>query len=502
MGGTTKDSFVPLGEGVFVFAEASVNASMEPVVARQADRPYWAAALEFPVDQETPITAFLKCRPLGAHTLLESVAGDEKVARYSFVMIGRLATLVEQDGRAVLAGEAGRLEGTHPVALLRAGVAAYRAPVPPGLDLPYTGGPVGFFAYDWVRTLERLPSRHPPVAPGWYWTWPETVLAFDHRRQSLTIVAQSRPEAGLEGLKTRLDRVLAALAAPFAPTDTPARRTGPVRSNIAPEAYRTMVRRAQDYIVAGDAFQVVVSQKLSAPVEGDPFGFYRRLRRLNPSPYLFYLEAPDRVLVGSSPEMLVRVQGRRVETRPIAGTAPRGRTPEEDDARWAALVADEKERAEHVMLVDLGRNDLGRVCRAGTVRVRRLMVREQYSHVIHIVSEVEGELQPERDALDALAACFPAGTLTGAPKIRAMEIIDELEPERRGAYGGIVGYLSHQGDLDTCITIRTLEVRDGQATVQAGGGVVADSDPEREYQESLNKAQALVRVLDGEERWR
>lgn len=481
-----------------------MNETMTPLIWRRPDRPYWAIAATFPVDQETPITAFLKCRPLGAHTLLESVEGDEKVARYSFIMLGRLAELVadETNGSAVLRGEAGMIEGANPTALLRAGAAVYRAAVPDGLDLPYTGGPVGYFAFDWVRTLERLPSRHPGVAAPWYWSWPHTVLAFDHRQKTLSIMAQARPEDGEEVLRARVGVVLDRLSAPYAPMDTPVRRTGPVESNLDMPRYRAMVDAAKKYIVAGDIFQVVLSQKLSAPIEGDAFGLYRRLRRLNPSPYLFYLETPDRTLVGSSPELLVRVQGGKVQTRPIAGTRPRGRDPEEDDALWADLIADEKERAEHVMLVDLGRNDIGRVSLAGTVTVRRLMVREQYSHVMHIVSDVDGTLDPQRDALDALAACFPAGTLSGAPKIRAMEIIDELEPEGRGAYGGVVGYFSHQGSLDTCITIRTLEVVDGRATVQAGGGIVADSVPETEHQESLNKARALLKVLEGEETWR
>jgi anthranilate synthase component 1 len=469
---------------------------------REAARPYAAAWVTYPVDQESPITAFLKLRALGAHTLLESVAGDEKVARFSFIAVGRLAELVEEGGEAVLRGEAGTVAGPDPVALLRAGRDAYRAPVPPGhLALPYSGGPLGFFAYDWVRRLERLPSRHPRVAPEWYWTWPHTVLAFDHRHRSLTIIAQARPDEGEAFLRGRLQAAVDALHQPFRPLDTPARRTGPVRANLTETAYGEMVERARAYIRAGDIFQVVPSQKLSAPVSGDPFGLYRRLRRLNPSPYLFYLETPALTLVGASPESLVRVQDGRVETRPIAGTRPRGRTPEEDEQLWEDLRQDEKEQAEHVMLVDLGRNDLGRVSLPGSVVVKALMIREQYSHVMHLVSVVEGRLDPSRDALDALMACFPAGTLTGAPKIRAMEIIDELEPERRGAYGGIVGYWSHQGALDTAITIRTLEIAEGLATVQAGGGVVADSQPEREYQESLNKARALLAVLEQEEEW-
>ncbi len=491
-----------------------------------AEGPYRLGYRTFPVDQETPITAFLKLRPHGAHTLLESVEGDEKIARYSFIAVGEVARLTDEsadrgagDGRggvdvdrgdrehevggeglAHLTGEDGSYYDPDPTRLLREGWRQYRARVPEGLSLPYTGGPVGFFAYDWVRTLERLPSRHRNVGARWHFVWPRVVLGFDHRRQTLTIVAQVRRQGG-DNPDTMIEQIVARLRAPFGSTTSSVRQTGPIVSNQTVDEYRARVEAARAHIAAGDAFQVVLSQKLSAPVDGDPLGLYRRLRRLNPSPYLFYLDTPGRTLVGASPELLVRVQGRSVATRPIAGTRPRGATTAEDVDLWRELVHDEKERAEHVMLVDLGRNDLGRVAVPGTVRVTRFMERELYSHVMHMVSDVEAELRPGSDALDALQACFPAGTLSGAPKIRAMELIDELEPEARGAYGGVVGYLSHDGSLDACITIRTLEVAGGVATVQAGGGVVADSDPEREYQESLNKARALLAVLDGEEEW-
>ncbi|MGC8487262.1 MAG: anthranilate synthase component I family protein [Clostridia bacterium] len=462
--------------------------------------PYAIRHRTFPVDQETPITAFLKLRPYGAHTLLESVEGDEKVARYSFIAVGELARLTDEDGTAVLKGEAGDYASLDPTWLLREGWRQYRARVPEDLTLPYTGGAVGYLAYDWVRTLERLPHRHAKASPGWHFVWPRTILGFDHRRQTLTVVSQVR-EGREADADTEIARVLAVLREPFAPTTSVIRRTGPLTSNQSLARYRAMVDAARRHIAAGDIFQVVLSQKLSAPVEGDALGLYRRLRRLNPSPYLFYLETAERTLVGSSPELLVRVQGNYVATRPIAGTRPRGASPEEDNDLWSELSSDDKERAEHVMLVDLGRNDLGRVAVPGSVRVTRFMERELYSHVMHMVSDVEARLRSDLDALDALQACFPAGTLSGAPKIRAMELIDELEPEGRGAYGGVVGYLSHDGSLDACITIRTLEVADGVATVQAGGGIVADSEPDREYQESLNKARALIAVLDDEEEW-
>jgi anthranilate synthase component 1 len=480
---------------------------VEERVSSQAEGeecPYRAAARVFPVDQETPITAFLKLRPLGAHTLLESVEGDEKVARFSFIAVGAVARLEAGAERAVLRGEWGTMEASDPTPLLRRGWRLYRAETPPGVALPYTGGAVGYLAYDYVRTIERLPRRHPPSAPVGYWVWPHTVVAFDHRQQTLTVMAQAHRDQSPGVLAERLDAAVAALSQPHQPVTSNVERRGPVVSNLGPARYEEMVERARRYIEAGDIFQVVLSQKLSAPVTGDPFGLYRRLRRLNPSPYLFYMETGERTLVGSSPELLVRVHEGDVFTRPIAGTRPRGATPEADRQLWEDLVTDEKERAEHVMLVDLGRNDIGRVAVPGTVRVTRLMAREVYSHVMHMVSDVSGRLGPGLDALDALRACFPAGTLTGAPKIRAMEIIEELEPESRGAYGGVVGYLAHGGSLDAAITIRTLEICGGRATVQAGGGIVADSVPEREYQESLNKARALIAVLDGDgkDEWR
>jgi anthranilate synthase component 1 len=275
-----------------------------------------------------------------------------------------------------------------------------------------------------------------------------------------------------------------------------------VESTLTEESFRSMVEAAKDHITAGDIFQVVLSQRLGARIGGDPFSLYRRLRHVNPSPYLFFLETPRRTLAGSSPETLVRVEGGTAINRPIAGTRPRGLTADEDEALWDELVNDPKERAEHVMLVDLARNDLGRICEYGSVTVDEFMTKEMYSHVMHIVSEVRGRLKSGMDAMDVLAASFPAGTLTGAPKIRAMEIIEALEPDARGAYGGVVGYWSHRGDLDACITIRTLEIEQDVAYVQAGAGIVADSDPGLEYQESLNKAAAALKVLSpGEEEW-
>ncbi|MCY0877897.1 MAG: anthranilate synthase component I [Firmicutes bacterium] len=460
-----------------------------------------AVVRRYAVDQLTPISAFLRLRSLGAHTLLESVEGDDKIARYSFIALGEWARLREEGGEAVLVSAEGEERSHNPLELLRRQQHRQHIAVPQDVELPFVGGAVGYFAYDWVRYLEKLPRRHAQRGPLWEWAWPKAVVAFDHRRQVVTVIVET-PRAQLEQARTRLEILVEALRQPLMLAEPVVRRLTQVQAAMDRETFVSMVRRAQEYIAAGDIFQVVLSQRLEARIAGDPFSLYRRLRHLNPSPYLFYLETPRRVLAGSSPETLVRVEGNVAVNRPIAGTRPRGRTAEEDQALWESLIHDPKERAEHVMLVDLARNDLGRICKYGTVRVDAFMVQEKYSHVMHIVSEVRGEVRPEFDAMDVLGASFPAGTLTGAPKIRAMEIIEELEPTSRGAYGGIVGYWSHRGDLDTCITIRTLEIEEGTAYVQAGAGIVADSDPVVEYQESWNKAQAALDVLtQGEDEW-
>lgn len=464
--------------------------------------PHIAVLRRYAVDQLSPIAAFLRLRPFGAHTLLESVAGDEKIARYSFIAVGEWARLTDRAGTAVVEGAGMHLAADDPLVLLRQVSARLKVEVPRGVELPFAGGAVGYFAYDWVRQLERLPSRHPHTAPKWEWVWPTAVVAFDHKQRTLWLIVEA--EAGGEDeAQRRLDAFESALSAPLRVQPPVVKRTGPVVSNLDASAYHAMVERAREYIRAGDIFQVVLGQQLSSTVDGDPFDLYRRLRRANPSPYLAYMETEARTLVLASPEALVRVEGKTVINRPIAGTRPRGRDAEEDDRLWADLIQDPKERAEHTMLVDLARNDLGRVCRYGSVGVSELMVRETYSHVIHIASEVRGELCPEEDALSALAACFPAGTLSGAPKVRAMEIIEELEPAPRGVYGGVVGYLSHDGNLDTCITIRTLEIEGNRVVVQAGGGIVADSDSDRERRESFNKAAAPLSVLEAgdEEAW-
>ncbi|PSR20395.1 MAG: anthranilate synthase component I [Sulfobacillus acidophilus] len=460
-----------------------------------------AIVRQYAVDQLTPISAFLRLRPLGAHTLLESVEADDKIARYSFIGLGEWARLLEANGQAVLVSPEGTEVGDDPIALLRKQQQRQRIAVPEDESLPFAGGVVGYFGYDWVRCLERLPRRHEPRGPLWEWVWPKAVVAFDHRRQELTVLVETTRDQIEQG-RARLEILVEALRQPLMLAEPNAQAATKVQSTVSESEFVEMVRKAQQHIVDGDIFQVVLSQRLGAKITGDPFSLYRRLRRINPSPYLFYFETPRRTLAGSSPETLVRVENKIAINRPIAGTRPRGKTAEEDQALWESLIHDPKERAEHVMLVDLARNDLGRICEYGSVTVEEFMVREMYSHVMHIVSEVRGRLKQDVDALDVLAASFPAGTLSGAPKIRAMEIIEELEPTARGAYGGVVGYWSHRGDLDACITIRTLEIEQDMAYVQSGAGIVADSEPATEYQESLSKAAAALNVLSvGEEEW-
>jgi anthranilate synthase component I len=444
---------------------------------------------EIPGDLLTPVSAF---RALAGRSdrafLLESVLGGERLARYSFLGRDPVEVLEVRAGDDLRAG-------------LRARLGRPAAEVP---GLPrFTGGAVGWLSYDAVRLFERIPDRHRPSGrPLASFSLYRSLVAFDHVGQRLVLVALADP--GTRAAYTRAQEVLDGLEGDLdAAVRASARRE---RASPAPPAadelalgdgtdFRAAVRRAKEYIAIGDIFQVVLSRQRTVPCAADPFDVYRALRMVNPSPYMFFLKEGARAVAGASPEMLVRIEGRRAETRPIAGTRPRGRTPQEDEALGRELLADEKERAEHVMLVDLGRNDLGRVCRFETVAVPEFMALERYSHVTHIVSSVTGELAPGRDALDALVATFPAGTLSGAPKIRAMEIIDELEPERRGLYGGALGYLDLRGNLDFCITIRTLVLEDGRATLQAGAGIVADSDPEAEERETEAKAGALFAAL-------
>ncbi|PZR66040.1 MAG: anthranilate synthase component I [Solirubrobacterales bacterium] len=446
-------------------------------------------------DCETPVSAFLKLRAGGPAFLLESADQGQRVGRYSFIGLRP---------RRVLRWSLG--DGGDPFALAAEEVARQRqAPLPDGP--PFAGGAVGLFGYDLVRTVERLAEPNPDTIglPDLALMFTDALVVFDHLRHTLTVLANvdATTSAGIEAAYAAAVNLVAEvrwrLAAPVPHPERPpnADRAMPTfEPNMSRAEFEGMVARIVRYIHAGDAFQVVPSQRWSAPLPLDPFSVYRGLRAVNPSPYMYFLDFEDFQIAGASPEPLLTVSGRRATSRPIAGTRPRGPDAAADRRIAAELLADEKERAEHVMLVDLGRNDLGRVCEYGSVRVEDLMRVETYSHVLHIVSDVAGTLRSDVDALTALRSVLPAGTLSGAPKVRAMEIIDELEPGKRGGYGGAIGWLSYTGDLDTCIHIRTVVIKDGVAHVQAGGGTVADARPDYEYRESQAKARGVMAAIE------
>ena len=467
---------------------------------------------ELPADLETPVSVYLKLRGDAPSFLLESVEKAEQVGRYSILGVNARRRLVAYEDAVDVFdnGHSRRIpleEGRDALHVVRDELARYQ-PVAPlhtvRHDIPrFYGGAVGYVAYDMVRAFERLPAtaRDELGTPLASFLITDTLLIFDHVRHRLLAFANAHVppgtdlDAAYDEAVARLDALEARVRAPLPPLPAPPGRSGEdFRLHTTQAHFEAAVRRAKEYIAAGDIFQVVLSQRLSRRTLADPFSIYRALRRLNPSPYMFYLDFggdPRLALIGSSPEMLVRLQDGVAETHPIAGTRPRGRTEEEDKALETELLGDPKERAEHVMLVDLGRNDLGRVCVPGTVRVPDFFTIERYSHVMHIVSRVVGVLQPEKDAFDLFRATFPAGTVSGAPKVRAMEIIEELEGVRRGPYAGAVGYFGFNGNMDTCITIRTILMLGDTAYVQAGAGVVADSDPTREWEETLHKGRAL-----------
>jgi anthranilate synthase component 1 len=473
----------------------------------------------FVSDLETPVSAFLKLGAPRRAFLLESAEQGQHLGRYSFLGVGARALVTYADGRLTVQENGDVLEVEHadPFAAAAELVAGYRPASSPGLP-PLAGGLVGYFGYDLVRRLEDLPGAPPDDLglPEMAFLLADTVLVFDHLKHTITVVANAfvegrdvdgpyeRAVARIADVKQKLQAPLPASAYGVAEADevetdaagAAAAGPRPVISSMTREQYESGVARIRDYIYAGDAFQVVLSQRFSTPVDVSPFAVYRGLRAVNPSPYMYYIAFDDFALCGSSPEPLITVQGDNVETRPIAGTRKRGADAAEDRRLVADLRADEKERAEHVMLVDLGRNDLGRVCTPGTVRVDEFMEMELYSHVIHMVSSVRGTLADGATPTDALKAGFPAGTVSGAPKVRAMQIIDELETVRRGPYAGAIGYLSYGGDLDTCICIRTVIVKDGVAHVQAGAGIVADSDPSKEFEETRSKAAAMLRAIE------
>jgi anthranilate synthase component 1 len=438
-------------------------------------------------DTETPVSAFLKLRGAGPSFLLESAEQGQSVGRWSFIGYKPRSVL-----RWTLA------DGGDPYALAEQTVGQHRQAALPGLP-PFAGGAVGFFGYDCVRAVEPLGEPNPDAIglPDMALMLSDVLVAFDHLRHTTTVLAHCSGADDYDEAVAAIEEVRERLAGPLPRQPELAERPEPqFESNMPREAFEAMVARIIEYVHAGDAFQVVPSQRFTADQPVEPFSIYRGLRAVNPSPYMYFLDFEDFQIVGASPEPLVTVEGRKVSTRPIAGTRPRGATPEEDLEVGRELLADEKERAEHVMLVDLGRNDLGRVSEYGSVSVDDLMIVETYSHVLHIVSNVSGRLRDDVSPMDALRSVLPAGTLSGAPKVRAMQIIDELEPVKRGAYGGAVGYLSYAGELDTCICIRTVVVKDGKVHVQAGGGTVADARPDYEYEESRSKARGVVRAME------
>ncbi len=451
-------------------------------------------------DLDTPVSAYLKLRPFKPRFLLESVEGGERQARYSFIGFGD-ALEVRLDASGLSVRPAGGTVECSPrptdrvalLAALRAALARAPAPRPALPGVPLAGGLVGAAAYDLVRYFERVPSRLPvePGMPEACYLAPVSFLVFDHVTRGIALL-HAGPEEERQALRREIIRALRGGLTIGRP---PARLEAPTPS-LTRAAYMDGVRRVQEHIAAGDVYQLVLSSQFEGACELDPFEAYRALRLLNPSPYMIYCELGDRTLVGSSPEALVRLSAGDAQLRPIAGTRGRGATEELDLALEQELLADAKENAEHVMLVDLARNDLGRVAVAGSVHVDPYRVIERYSHVMHIVSGVRGQLAPGHDAFDLFAAAFPAGTLVGAPKVRAMEIIEELEPVRRGFYGGTYGYFGHGGDMDHAITIRTLTFHDGRYRFQAGAGVVADSVPEKEYDEVLAKSAVLRRALE------
>lgn len=479
-------------------------------------------------DLETPVSAFLKVARGPWSFLLESVEGGQHIARYSFIGAEPYMTLRMDDGvaQSVQGGYKQTLSYTDPLKVLESYLRDYRPIRLP--DLPrFVGGAVGYLCYEAVACFERLPvpTKRGYQIPLGEWQFVDTLLVFDHLRHKIKIISHVHLDASdleadyrracerIVALEKRLraplpvENTLRAVHSPAqAPTSLVANYEGlpapteapkmSVQSNVSQQEYERRVEHAKEYIMAGDAFQVVPSQRFQRPISAEPFTIYRALRTINPSPYMFYLRTPECDVVGASPELLVRVEDGLVTTHPIAGTRPRGTDDAQDQALAEELLADEKERAEHLMLVDLGRNDIGRVAQAGSVRIPNFMSIEKFSHVMHIVSHVTGRLRADMSALDALRAVFPAGTVSGAPKIRAMEIIAELEGEQRGLYAGAVGHVGFNGDLDTCIALRTMVVKDGVAYVQAGGGVVADSNPSTEYEESGNKAAALLRAIE------
>ncbi|HEY3412965.1 MAG TPA: anthranilate synthase component I [Armatimonadota bacterium] len=463
-------------------------------------------------DMLTPVAAFRRLAAGGVPSfLLESVERGDRIGRYSFLGARPFLTMrakgdslvVTENGDSTTMTLSG---GQDPLSVLEDLMARYKWVGGPDLP-PFVGGAVGLMGYDLVRFFEKLPdtTKDDLNAPDALFMLADTIVVFDHLRHRLKVVCNAPTGDDLDASYDKAVETVNAVVDTLESAEVPewpkaGGHAGEPEWNMTPEAYQEMVRKGVEYIRAGDCIQLVVSQRMRKETNADPLDVYRALRYINPSPYMFYLNLGEMILVGSSPEILVTESGGELRYRPIAGTRPRGATPEADAAMEAEMHASEKERAEHIMLVDLGRNDLGRVCSYGSVHVDELFVTERYSDVMHLVSNVRGRLRPEFDRFDALRAVFPAGTLSGAPKVRAMEIIDEMEPTRRGPYGGAVGYISFSGGLDTCICIRTVAIQGNVATVQAGAGIVSDSDPLAEHQECRNKARAVLRAIEMAER--
>jgi len=470
---------------------------------------------EISADLETPISVYMKLRGDGASFLLESVEGGERIARYSFIGIRpRAQYIIRGNEIEIVDSESSRLvtfdENIDPTYFLQEEMSRYKFSPQAGVPR-FIGGLVGYLGYESVRHFE--PTLKPALSrvevssmkrganiPDGIFLLADTVIAFDHARRSLSLIANIL-DGDVESANRKLDEIESCIHQPLPQPQPREVRSSKTRSNMTQGRYEDMVRDAKEHIAAGDIFQVVLSQRFTRETNIEPFDVYRAVRRLNPSPYMFFfdfglVDNEPLFIVGSSPEMFVRLEGRTASLRPIAGTRPRGADSDADSALAQELLADPKERAEHVMLVDLGRNDLGRVCEYGTVKVSDFFTIEKYSHVMHIVSHVEGKLRPDLSAFDLVRAAFPAGTVSGAPKVRALEIIAELEPDARGAYAGTVGYFGFDGNMDTCLAIRTMVGHGNTFSVQAGAGIVADSNPNTEFQETVNKASAMLKAIE------
>ncbi len=460
---------------------------------------------EIDCDLDTPISIFIKVVSKAPAYLLESVAGGENLGRYSFIGIDPFIILASWGNKSLVTtgGQPKTFFGS-PLEILERLVSGFKVHPEPRLPC-FFGGAAGCIGYNTIRFIEErveLKQSVPTGLPDCNFIFAGTVLIFDHVRRSLTIVINSHPgnepQQAYDAAVLRIEDIIQKLKFKINTGEKSQKYIsagGPVEANLTKAEFMEKVNRAKEYIRAGDILQVVLSRRLQLPFRGDSFNVYRRLRALNPSPYLFYFDFGELKIVGSSPEMLVRVEGKMIETCPIAGTRPRGADPAADEIFASGLLEDAKERAEHLMLVDLGRNDLGKVCATGSISLAEFMEIEKYSHVMHLVSRVRGRIAPGKNCFDAFKACFPAGTVTGAPKVRAMEIISELEPDGRGIYAGAIGYFGFTRRMDTAITIRTVVIHKGKAYIQAGAGIVADSDPGREYEETLTKAQALLKTL-------